>query len=247
MSLPFINLLVLQLIAHFLCDFIIQNEAGAQAKNKNGFNSKHLYIHILLIWVLSFLLSFNVSFWWCSVIISISHFIIDGLKAMVMKKIPNRNWFFFADQLIHILIIIFVTTVYAFHGHNFTNYVGSLKLLLQNTHGLLYILGYLLCLKPANILIRQVIGKWLSDVVITDNKLEEAGRLIGNIERTLILSFVLLNQFAAIGFLLAAKSILRFKETEASKMSEYVLLGTLISFSIAIIIGLTINGLLKML
>jgi hypothetical protein len=61
----------------------------------------------------------------------------------------------------------------------------------------------------------------------------------------MILSFILLNQFAAIGFLLAAKSILRFKESEASKMSEYVLLGTLISFSIAIIIGLSINGLLK--
>jgi hypothetical protein len=245
MALPFINLLILQLTAHFLCDFIIQNEAGAQAKNKNGFNSKHLYIHILLVWMLSFLLSFNISFWWCSVVISISHFIIDGLKASIMKKIPNRNWFFFADQLIHLLIIFAITSIYAYRGQIFNNGVDSFKLLLQNKHALIYILGYLLCLKPANILIKQVIGKWLSDVVVTDNKLEEAGRLIGNIERVMILSFILLNQFAAIGFLLAAKSVLRFKESEASKMSEYVLLGTLISFSIAIIIGLSINGLLK--
>jgi hypothetical protein len=245
MALSFINLLILQLTAHFLCDFIIQNDAFAQAKNTNGFTSKHLYIHILLIWALSWVLSFNQGFWWCSLIIAIAHFLIDGFKASIMKRIPNRNWFFFVDQLIHIIIVFVVTGIYAYHGQIFSNAGNSFKLLLQNTHALVFVLGYLLCLKPANILIKQVIGKWLSDVVVTDNKLEEAGRLIGNIERVMILSFILLNQFAAIGFLLAAKSILRFKESEASKMSEYVLLGTLISFSIAIIIGLSINGLLK--
>jgi hypothetical protein len=64
-------------------------------------------------------------------------------------------------------------------------------------------------------------------------------------ERILILSFVLLNQFAAIGFLMATKTILRFREADAAKMSEYVLLGTLFSFGIAIIIGLSITGILK--
>jgi hypothetical protein len=245
MSLPFINLLVLQLIGHFLCDFVLQNEASALAKNKHGFNSRHLYVHILFVWMISFLLSFNIKFWWASFSISLLHFVIDGLKAKLTKHIPNKTWIFFVDQAIHIIIIIAITGLYFYHSLNLLRYVESARLFLQNTNALLYILGYLLCLKPSNIIIKQIIGKWITDVGTTDPKLEETGRLIGNLERILILSFVLLNQYAALGFLLAAKSVLRFKETEASKMSEYVLLGTLISFSIAIIIGLTINGLLK--
>jgi hypothetical protein len=102
-----------------------------------------------------------------------------------------------------------------------------------------------LCLKPSNIIIREALAKWFGNKEEINDKLEEAGRLIGHVERILILSFVLMNQFVAIGFLLTAKSILRFREAEAGKMSEYVLLGTLLSFSIAIIIGLSINGILK--
>lgn len=55
------------------------------------------------------------------------------------------------------------------------------------------------------------------------------------------ITFILLNQFAAIGFLLAAKSIFRFGELQNDqdkKLTEYVMLGTLISFSISIFIGL---------
>jgi hypothetical protein len=61
------------------------------------------------------------------------------------------------------------------------------------------------------------------------------------LERILILTFVLIDQFAGIGFLIAAKSILRFgdiKNKENRKEAEYILLGTMISFIIAIAIGI---------
>ena len=67
-----------------------------------------------------------------------------------------------------------------------------------------------------------------------------AGGLIGTLERWLILVFVVLGQYEAIGFLLAAKSIIRFKDTETSK-TEYVLAGTLISVAIAVSCGLLIK------
>jgi hypothetical protein len=47
--------------------------------------------------------------------------------------------------------------------------------------------------------------------------------------------------FEAIGFLIAAKSIFRFgdlKEAKDLKMTEYVLIGTLLSFGIATVISL---------
>ena len=70
--------------------------------------------------------------------------------------------------------------------------------------------------------------------------LPNAGKLIGNVERFLSLLFVLLGQYEAVGFIIAAKSILRFAEGDKAK-SEYVLIGTLLSFSIAIFVGVAIK------
>ena len=56
--------------------------------------------------------------------------------------------------------------------------------------------------------------------------------LIGTIERWLILIFVCLQRYDALGLLIAAKSIIRFSEAQ-NKKSEYVLAGTLLSIFIA--------------
>ena len=64
--------------------------------------------------------------------------------------------------------------------------------------------------------------------------LPNGGRLIGQLERALIFLLVFIGQAGAIGFLVAAKSILRFEEARKQKHAEYVLIGTLLSFSLAI-------------
>ena len=67
--------------------------------------------------------------------------------------------------------------------------------------------------------------------------LPRGGRLIGKLERLLILTLVLAGEPDGIGFLIAAKSILRFNELagEADRhVSEYVIIGTLASFAWAI-------------
>ncbi|MFO7738926.1 MAG: hypothetical protein R6V46_10655, partial [Desulfatiglandaceae bacterium] len=53
--------------------------------------------------------------------------------------------------------------------------------------------------------------------------------------------FFLLQRFEAIGFLIAAKSIFRFGEVskpERRKEAEYILIGTMLSFLIAIVTGI---------
>ena len=73
------------------------------------------------------------------------------------------------------------------------------------------------------------------------NSLPNAGAWIGYLERTLILTFILIGCIEGVGFLLAAKSIFRFGElTKARevKFTEYVMIGTLSSFTIAIILGI---------
>jgi len=55
---------------------------------------------------------------------------------------------------------------------------------------------------------------------------------------------MLTGHFEAIGFLLAAKSIFRFgdlKEAKDRKLTEYVLIGTLLSFGLALLTGLLVQ------
>ena len=67
-------------------------------------------------------------------------------------------------------------------------------------------------------------------------------------ERILVLTFVITNHYEGIGFLIAAKSILRFNDIKGEHMrkeAEYVLIGTLMSFASSIIIGIITHLLLK--
>lgn len=75
---------------------------------------------------------------------------------------------------------------------------------------------------------------------ITSSGLKDAGKYIGMLERLFVFLFVLTNFWEGIGFLLAAKSIFRFgdlKDTNDVKLTEYILIGTLLSFGLAILIG----------
>ena len=66
------------------------------------------------------------------------------------------------------------------------------------------------------------------------------GHYIGYLERSLIILLVLSGYPDAVGFLIAAKSILRFGEinkSENRKMSEYIIIGTFMSFGWALLIA----------
>ncbi len=104
------------------------------------------------------------------------------------------------------------------------------------------LLGYLIVIFPIGFIIGKATKHWQDDIAKEGelNSLQKAGRYIGIFERILVLTFVLTNNVAAIGFLIAAKSILRFSDKSKSggrKQTEYVLIGTLMSFAMTIIIG----------
>jgi hypothetical protein len=60
------------------------------------------------------------------------------------------------------------------------------------------------------------------------------GATIGALERLLIVAFVLVGAEAAVGFVIAAKTIARFKQLDDRGFAEYYLLGTLGSVSVAL-------------
>lgn len=72
--------------------------------------------------------------------------------------------------------------------------------------------------------------------------MDRAGHVIGILERLLIYLLILHGEIGAIGFLVAAKSILRIGDER--KNTEYVIIGTLASFSWAVLVTLAVKGLL---
>lgn len=80
-----------------------------------------------------------------------------------------------------------------------------------------------------------------------DTSLQNAGNYIGILERLLVFGFIITHRFEITGFLLAAKSIFRFgdlKEATDIKLTEYVLIGTFLSFGIALFTGFLIQFLI---
>ncbi|EPR73592.1 hypothetical protein ADIWIN_1622 [Winogradskyella psychrotolerans RS-3] len=89
---------------------------------------------------------------------------------------------------------------------------------------------------------KTIFSKWNISKLTKDNEsLKDAGNYIGVLERLLVFVFVVLGHWEAVGFLITAKSVFRFGDLTASKerkLTEYILIGTLISFGIAIITSL---------
>jgi hypothetical protein len=80
-----------------------------------------------------------------------------------------------------------------------------------------------------------------------DDSLKNAGKYIGILERLFVFLFVIIGTWEPIGYLLAAKSIFRFgdlRESKDRKLTEYILIGTLLSFGISILVALLVKHLI---
>lgn len=149
--------------------------------------------------------------------------------------------------LTHLLPLAVLLVVWFSLTHNWYG-LGELILELLGPKPLIALIAYLFILHPTSALISQLLRPWLNHADLTDEaSLKHAGKLIGFLERFLIVTFVLLGQWSAIGFLLAAKSIMRFNDTRIAKrpVSEYVLLGTLLSFTFSLMVGIGLSGVLS--
>lgn len=223
------------LIAHVLGDFVLQSNKWVKHKEKKKFGSKYLYIHTAIhILLLLVILGFQTKYLWTIILIGFSHFIIDGIK--LLKPLKNNRVLFFLDQLAHLLVICLVW-----------KQLNSIKLELSSIiteQNLLLVLTLLLLTSVTSIVLKVVFSTWskeIEEVSKEDYSLKNAGKYIGILERLFVFAFVVMNQWQAIGFLIAAKSVFRFGDLSKAKdrkLTEYILIGTLLSFGIAILIGL---------
>lgn len=226
-------------LSHLLGDFIWQPNKWVADKETKKHKSIYLYLHVLLHGILAAILVGEISFIPYAAFIAITHGFIDFIKLNFQKKKTKRTWFV-VDQIAHILILIAITLLY--QNKNMIHFW------LDDEFWIL-VTGIIFITKPTSIFIKTIISIWNPESQNSnqDNSLANAGNYIGILERLFIFCFILLGHFEAIGFLLAAKSIFRFgdlKEAKDRKLTEYVLIGTLISFGIAILVGQVFQALI---
>ena len=228
-----LDLTIKLFIAHVIGDFVLQPNSWIEDKKSKKFKSKYLYLHALVHLIsLITVLEFNGSYWLSILIIVVSHLIIDLLKLNLEKKI-NSRLLFTLDQLLHLSVIGVVVYFY-------NPYKIELEKIFS-TESLLLIPAILIITFVSSIIMKMIMSKWALEEDNSEDSLKSAGTYIGILERVFVFVFILLDQWSAIAFLIAAKSVFRFGDLSRArdrKLTEYILIGTLFSFGLAISIGL---------
>ena len=231
--------------AHLFADFVLQSKKLVQQKKQRKAASWFLYVHCLIQATLVYLLSPDKSLWIIPVIIFVTHYFIDLWK-LYQKE---TAFAFIADQFLHILVLIIVWMSF-FQSVNWINVIITRALI--NYNFWLIATAYLFAIFPLAYLLGYATQRWRKDIEQNTERsatsLSEAGKWIGVFERILVLTFVINNHFEGIGFLIAAKSILRFNDIKGDNMrkeAEYVLIGTLMSFASSIVIGIFVTLLMN--
>lgn len=225
-----VELFLCLVLAHLLADYVFQTDKICRQKIDNKWRSPYQYGHAFVVFALSWLVSFEFGFWWCAIIIGVLHCVVDIWKSYRDETV---KWFVI-DQMLHIAVIAGIAMLWC------SNCEWSVPFEIAPEYIALAV-AVIICWKPANIFIKLMLKHYSVNVpdAHSDSGFN-AGALIGNIERWLILAFVIMQRYDALGLLIAAKSIIRFGEKETAK-TEYVLAGTLMSIFIAVLAGLMVT------
>jgi len=248
-------------LAHVVADFILQTPRIA-AEKKEGLRRGYLLHfagHLLALAALTHpYFSPALAVLWLA--LPAAHLLVDRLKNRFFATAhPAGASIFLLDQALHLVMIFFAwqwvnrppcPAVLSFYRRFFTP--AGLSLLSKLCPGgtapaLLTAAVYVFVICGGAVLVRKVLDRETLRLPASVDEPEggrRAGRCIGMLERAVILSLTLAGAFTSIAFVLAAKSIARYKELGNREFAEYYLVGTLLSTLLAILGGLLLKFIL---
>ncbi|MGJ7456368.1 DUF3307 domain-containing protein [Halomonas sp. MA07-2] len=246
MSADALSLLMALVLVHLIGDFLLQPRAWVEERYRLKHRSTALLMHTLIhatlvAGVLGVVAAMDPTRGYAiallaTLIVAASHWLIDLAKTRLPAG--ELRWFLL-DQALHLLVL----------GGLWLGWIGSLAPLQELAAWLVspQVLGvavaYLTVTRPFSFAIAMMMRRW-SHEIEDKGTLARAGARIGMLERVVVLTLVLLDQLTAVGFLLAAKSVLRYgdlRDSRDRKLTEYVLLGTLLSVASTLILGFTLR------
>lgn len=237
--------------AHILSDFpwqtermVAQKQEGARDTTKQGSGRFIGYIkHGSVLLATSIIFA---SPWWsrrviAAVLITIfAHLLLDYLKCRYFPETTVS--ILLGDQAIHFLIIFVALKVTGVDASEVVRYRLERVWESYRYPAAIISSGYVISIWVAGTLVRVFLNT-IGPFGGIDEGLRDAGKHIGQLERFLVTTLTILEQYSAIAFVFAAKSIARFKKIEETPMfAEYYLAGTLASVSLGILAGLGIKA-----
>lgn len=209
------------LLAHVLADFVFQTRW--MVLNKRRFPVLLLHGAVVLALMQAALGRADA---WELLALALLHMAIDVAKARMAVAGLGA---FLADQGAHLaaLAALVVLRPDLWAGGAWAGFVWL--------PGLMALLaGAILATRAGGFAVGLLMAPWAGDDL--PKGLTNGGKLIGLLERGLIFLLVMVDQPAGIGFLIAAKSVLRFETTSKDQRAgEYVIIGTLASFGWALV------------
>ncbi len=209
----------LLLAAHALGDFALQPGWLVARKSRWPYLLLHAWIHALV----AYIILQDWADWQAPLFVFGAHTVIDSCKS----RMPDTAKWFAIDQLLHVLSLLLLAWLLVRFGI-LSQFTGAAY------QPVVLFAGLILTVRGSGFLIEKFANRLIQQNQLEIDGLIEGGKWIGLFERALIFLLVFIDQPAGIGFLVAAKSILRFEESRQQKLAEYVLIGTLLSFSLAI-------------
>ena len=226
-----IQTLAALIFAHVLADFVLQSSAMVASKARPA----TLALHGLIVLATATLALGAASVWLLA--LAAAHMAIDIAKTRLTRP---GFWPFMADQAAHglSLIVLAYAAPRLWQDGLWSALVPDLPI----PSLMILASGAIVATRAGGFAIGLLMEPWAAH---TPAGLPNGGRAIGNLERGLIFLLILTGQAQSIGFLIAAKSVLRFGSISNEKeASEYVIIGTLASFCWAIAVALGTTTLL---
>ncbi len=235
-------------------------------------NSVHGFIHFCVMFFILIVyhnlyksIKFNYIYYFEILLyIAFLHFVIDETKTFIIKSkasLESSILLFIADQLIHISVIVLLISNLDINkiSKAIVNIISNYPYSISSSDRWLIIgIIFLSCTWGSGVFIRKYIQainlkayRKLIDkdfVIVKKSKDVDIGSpnggfIIGVLERIFILLVMSIGQPQMVGFVLTAKSIARLKKMDDTSFAEYFIIGTFISFILAIVGGIIIKTL----
>ena len=228
--------------AHFLADFVFQTRKTAERKS----NIFVLLKHALVVSATSYLLCGSWKVWTLPLAAFLGHAALDLVKSRIKFR-PTAV--FISDQLAHIAFLValsvWLTSRYSLSLY-WTEIFGETW-----TRLVIILAGAVAAIQAGAVLIGLAVDPLLREMARGNGPaepksadfsrgLDRGGKLIGQLERGIIFLLVLAGHPEGVGFLIAAKSVLRFGEIKDPKQrqeAEYIIIGTFMSFGYGLLIA----------
>jgi hypothetical protein len=223
-------LLSLLVAGHMLGDFVLQTQWMIARKHLPSGLLAHVLVVALaqLILLIPFL---GPPALMAVVAIAVAHLLLDVTKIALQRHFPSHPllWFF-SDQILHLLVLAVAWTWLSPRATELHSALGGLDPSALVAIGIL-ISAYAFNVNGMSVIVLGVLAPL--GIAPSEGALHQptprVGRVIGIMERMFALTLILMNQWAALGLLVTAKSIARFKDLEERRLAEYYLVGTLVS------------------